>query len=180
MKRIQSQYKRYKNITSCSQSKNWTIRHNIKPGDIGYLIYLHGIVYAKEYGYDQTFEAYVAKGLAEFVQSFSLDNDGIWLAEINGQVIGSIAIEKHSEKEAQLHWFFVHPNYRGLGLGKELMNEALQFCKKREYKTIFLWTTSELEAASHLYTHFGFKKTEEKAHKIWGKDLVEERYELDL
>ena len=165
---------------SSNSLEKWKIRCIIKPGDIGYLIYLHGVVYAKEYGYDQTFEAYVAKGLAEFIQSFSPDNDGFWLAEVNDQIIGSIAIEKHSEKKAQLHWFFVHPDYRGFGLGKELMSEAIQFCKKCKYRTIFLWTTSELEVASHLYTHFGFKKTEEKAHKIWGKNLVEERYELNL
>lgn len=161
-------------------SKKWVVRDYLKPGDIGYLTYLHGIVYAKEYGYDQTFEAYVAKGLAEFVQSFNPNKDGVWLAEINGQIIGSIAIAKHSEKEAQLHWYFVHPDYRGLGLGKELMNKALQFCKERKYRTIFLWTTNELEVASHVYTQFGFRKTEEKAHKIWGKNLVEERYDLHI
>jgi len=70
----------------------WDIRHRIKPGDIGYLSYLHGILYSKEYGYDETFEAYVASGLAEFVQSFSPDEDRIWLAETNGRIIGSIAI----------------------------------------------------------------------------------------
>ena len=73
----------------------WKIRHHIKPGDIGYLIYLHGILYAKECGYGQTFEAYVAGGLAEFVQSFSPDKDRIWLAEIKGRIIGSIAIVGH-------------------------------------------------------------------------------------
>nr|MDO8132666.1 hypothetical protein [Candidatus Njordarchaeum guaymaensis] len=80
----------------------WKIRHRIKPGDIGYLAYLHGIFYAKECGYDQTFEAYVAGGLAEFVQSFSPDRDRIWLAETNGRVIGSIAVVGHSEVAAQL------------------------------------------------------------------------------
>jgi len=158
----------------------WKIRHNIKPGDIGYLTYLHGILYAKEYGYDQTFEAYVAGGLAEFVQSFNPDKDRIWLAETNDRIIGSVAIVRHSEVDAQLRWFLVHPDYRGLGIGKELLKEALQFCKERKYKTIFLWTTSELTEAGHLYTSFDFNKTEEKTHKIWGKRVTEERYDLCL
>jgi len=158
----------------------WRIRHHLKPGDIGYLTYLHGILYTKEYGYDQTFEAYVADGLAEFVQSFSPNKDRIWLAEIGGRIIGSIAIVGHSKVDAQLRWFLVHPDFRGLGVGKELLEEALHFCKERKYKTIFLWTTNELIEAGHLYTCFGFRKTEEKTHEIWGKMVTEERYDLYL
>jgi len=158
----------------------WKMRHRVKPGDIGYIIYLHGTLYAKEYGYDQTFEAYVAGGLAEFVQSFSPSKDRIWLAETKGRIIGSIAIVGHSEVDAQLRWFLVHPDYRGLGIGKKLMKKALQFCKEHKYKTIFLWTTNELTEASHLYTCFGFTKTEEKTHKIWGKKVTEEKYDLHL
>ena len=165
-------------MASKPSSKKWTIRHYLKPGDIGYLTHLHGILYAKEYGYDITFEAYVAKGLAESVQSFSLDKDRIWLAETNNQIIGSIAIVGHSKLEAQLRWFLVHPNHRGLGLGRELIKAALLFCKEHKYKTIFLWTTSELNVARHLYLSAGFRKTEEKTHQIWGKTITEERYEL--
>jgi len=158
----------------------WKIRRHIKPGDVGYLTYLHGVLYVKEYGYDQTFEAYVAGGLAEFVQSFSHDEDRIWLVEANGRIIGSIAIVGHSKAEAQLRWFLVHPDYRGLGIGKELLKEALQFCKERKYKIIFLWTTSELTVAGHLYARLGFRKTEEKTHQIWGKTVTEERHDLYL
>ena len=158
----------------------WNIRHHIKPGDRGYLTYLHGISYAKEYGYDETFEAYVACGLAEFVQSFSPDRDQIWLAETNDQIIGCIGIVGHSKVGAQLRWFFVCPDYRGLGIGRKLLQEALQFCREHRYKTIFLWTTSELTAAGHLYALFGFRKTEEKTHEIWGKRVTEEKYCLYL
>jgi GNAT superfamily N-acetyltransferase len=137
-------------------------------------------LYAKEYGYDQTFEAYVAGGLAEFVQSFSSNKDRTWLAETNGRIIGSIAIVGHSKVDAQLRWFLVHPDYRGLGIGREFLNEALRFCKERKYKTMFLWTTSELKEAGHLYTRFGFSKAEEKTHETWGKRVTEERYDLCL
>jgi len=156
------------------------LRYHIKPGDIGYLTYLHGILYAKEYSYDRTFEAYVANGLAEFIQSFSPHKDRIWLAEINDQIIGSIAVVGHSKLEAQLRWFLVHPEYRRLGIGRKLLKEALHFCRKRKYRTVFLWTTSELSAAQHLYTSVGFKRTEEKTHQIWGKTITEEKYDLHL
>ena len=162
------------------EKNNWKIRHYLKPGDIGYLTYIHGIYYAKEYEYDQTFEAYVAEGLAKFVQSYNPNSDKIWIMEEENQIIGSIAIVGHSKLEAQLRWFFVHPNYQGLGLGKYLLNETIQFCKKQEFKVIFLWTTSELKTAIHLYLKFGFVKTEENSHKIWGKTVIEERYDLHL
>jgi N-acetylglutamate synthase-like GNAT family acetyltransferase len=158
----------------------WKMRHKIKPGDIGYLVYLHGTLYAKEYGYDQTFEAYVANGLAKFVKKFKPDTDRIWLAETAHRVIGSVAIVGHSKADAQLRWFLVHPDYRGLGIGKELLKEALQFCKEHKYRTIFLWTTNELAEATHLYTQFGFTRTEAKTHRIWGKRVTEERYDLVL
>jgi GNAT superfamily N-acetyltransferase len=166
------------NVRDVYLKVEWKIRHRIRPGDIGYLTYLHGILYAKEYGYDHTFEAYVAGGLAEFVQSFTAGKDGIWLAETNSRIIGSIAIVGHSRADAQLRWFLVHPDYRGLGIGKELLKKALQFCKDHKHKTIFLWTTSELMAAGHLYICSGFRKTEERTHKIWGKRITEEKYHL--
>lgn len=158
----------------------WTLRHSVRPGDIGYLIYLHGIIYAKEYRYDPTFEAYVAAGIADFIESFNPEEDRICLAEANRQIIGSIAVVGRSKRKAQLRWFFVHPAHRGRGLGKKLLNEALLFCKRRNYNTVFLWTTSELDAARHVYISAGFRKTSETRHKVWGKITREERYDLRL
>jgi N-acetylglutamate synthase-like GNAT family acetyltransferase len=168
-----------KSDPGCS-TKKWMVRKSFKPGDIGYLTYLHGTIYAKEYGYDQTFKAYVAAGLAEFLKSFNPNKDRMCLAEVDDQIIGVIAVVGHSKLEAQLRWFLVHPDYRGHGLGNELMKEALGFCKECKYKTVFLWTTSDLHAASRLYTCVGFKKVEDKTHEIWGKRVTEERYELQL
>jgi N-acetylglutamate synthase-like GNAT family acetyltransferase len=159
---------------------NWNLRHDLKPGDIGYIIYLHGILYSRENKYDQTFEAYVAHGLLQFVHNFNPYRDRIWLAEVNGIIIGSIAIVRTTKDEAQLRWYLVHPEFRGQGLGKQLLGEALNFCRERKYSNVFLWTTSELAAAAHIYSQAGFKKTETKSHKVWGKNLSEERYDLGL
>jgi N-acetylglutamate synthase-like GNAT family acetyltransferase len=163
-----------------SNSISPILRVHLKPGDIGYLTQLHGILYAKEYGFDKSFEAYVAKGLADFALATGPDNGCIWLAELEGKIIGSIAIVKFSDHEAQLRWYLVHPDCRGSGLGITLISEALNYCHDKQFKSVFLWTTSELTAAAHLYIKAGFIKTEQKTHMIWGKLVTEERYNLDL
>jgi len=156
------------------------VRHDLRPGDIGSVVSLHGILYAREYNYDHTFEAYVAAGIAEFALSFDPQKDRLWIAEAEREIIGSIAIVKRAESEAQLRWFLIHPNWRGLGLGRILLRKALQFCEQGGYKTVFLWTVSYLGAATHLYKSAGFEKTEEKTSKLWGHAVTEERYVLHL
>lgn len=153
------------------------IRNEIKPGDIGQIIHLHGILYAQEYGFDNRFELYVAKPLVEFATSYS-DRERIWIVEQGDKIRGAIAIVKSAEMKAQLRWFLLHPHLRGKGIGKKLVNEAVQFSKEKGYSSIFLWTVSILEAANTIYEVVGFKLTEEKTHTIWGKKLVEQRYDL--
>jgi ribosomal protein S18 acetylase RimI-like enzyme len=152
----------------------------MKPGDLGEIVRLHGVLYEKEYGLDNTFEAYVAGPLSEFVLSDDKKGQRIWVVEQGGEVQGCIAIVRTPEGYAQLRWFILTPETRGLGLGKRLMEEAMNFCRKAGYKRVILWTFSELETAIALYKKWGFKKTEEKPHHIWGRDLVEEKYELTL
>ena len=163
-----------------SGRSRWRVRHRLRPGDIGEVVALHGLLYAREYGYDREFEAYVAGGLAEFAQRFREDRDRLWLAEAGGRIIGSIAIVSRPHRSAQLRWFLVHPEYRGWGLGTRLMRVALRFCDDRRYGLVFLWTTSELEEAARLYVRFGFAKMESKTHQIWGRRVTEERYERVL
>lgn len=127
----------------------------IEPGDIGYLIHLHGTLYSPEYKLDLTFEAYVAIGLGEFVKSLDSKRDCLWLAKELGKIVGSIAIVGAGERDAQLRWFLVHPDVRGQGLGKKLIAEALRFCRDRGYQSVFLWTISELNVAAHLYRQAG-------------------------
>jgi N-acetylglutamate synthase-like GNAT family acetyltransferase len=156
-----------------------TIRTNLKPGDIGSIISLHGILYAREYGFDPTFEAYVAGPLSEFVRSAAA-RERLWLAERADQIIGCIAIVAASPQTAQLRWFLVDPAARGAGLGKRLLTEALTFCKECGYRKVILWTVSALAAAGHLYRLAGFRKVEEKPGRMWGVQVVEEKYELVL
>lgn len=158
---------------------NVRIRNDLKPGDIGYLTYLHGKLYAEEYDWDYTFEAYVAGPLAEFAQSHS-DRERIWVVEKDGEVAGSIAIVEASEESAQLRWLLLHPNLRGHGLGKTLIKEATAFCRSRGYSSIFLWTVSALSRAAGLYVASGFRLTEENTHELWGAMITEQRYELSL
>lgn len=158
---------------------NITIRHDLKPGDIGYLTYLHGVSYAKEYGWDKTFEAYVAGPLSEFAKSQTI-REKIWLVEHDGIIAGSTAIVEASLRSAQLRWMLLHPGIRGRGIGRLLLEEAIAFCQQCGYQSIFLWTESRLAAAAKLYQSAGFQKTEEKTHKLWGSVVTEQRYDLNL
>ena len=160
-----------------SISKPWRIRTTFQQGDIESLTSLHGTTYQKEYGYDHTFETYVGEGLSKFADFYDSKQERIWIVEKDNQIIGCIAIIRHTKDQAQLRWFFVHPEYRGHGIGTFLLSEALSFCTQHNYKTVFLWTTYELDTARVLYLRSGFIKTEEINHKLWGKTVTEERYE---
>lgn len=155
------------------------IRYDIQPGDIGSVIFLHGTLYAVEQGWDYTFEAYVAAPLGEFAKSPGA-RERLWIVENDGQVAGSIAIVAASPNEAQLRWFLLHPDLRGLGLGKRLINDALEFCKANQYASVFLWTVSQLPAAAHLYQAAGFQITEAHESRLWGATVTEQRYDLSL
>ena len=156
---------------------NIKIRHNLKPGDIGYITVLHGILYAKEYGWDHTLEAYVAPPSARFATS-QTERERIWIVEKDGEVAGSIAIVESSKSEAQLRWLLLREDVRGHGIG--LVEEAIAFCRDCGYSSVFLWTVRGLAAAAHLYDSAGFQLTEEKTHKIWGAMLTEQRFDLKL
>ena len=158
---------------------NTEIRNDLRPGDIGYLTHLHGVLYAIEYGWDNTFEAYVAGPLAEFAKSHT-DRDRIWIIEKDGTVAGSIAIVEASPEQAQLRWFLLHPDLRGKAIGRLLMELAITFSRETGYSIVFLWTTSNLTAAARLYESFGFHITEETTREAWGVTVTEQRYQLTL
>jgi DNA-binding MarR family transcriptional regulator/GNAT superfamily N-acetyltransferase len=151
-----------------------------RPGDIGYIIYRHGVIYAKEYQLDETFEAYVAKYMAEFINNYDPTKEKLWIVEIGTEIIGSIAIVKVNDKIAQLRWLLVEPHMRNKGIGAKLMYEALNFCKNRGYQKVILGTFSALIIARKLYEKNGFQLVESKTHPIWGQNLTEEQWELIL
>jgi GNAT superfamily N-acetyltransferase len=154
-----------------------SIRNNLKPGDTGAIIYLHGDLYSREYGFDCSFEPYVAKPLSEFVLSHG-NRERIWIVENHNRVSGSVAIVEHSASLAQLRWLILAPEIRGYGLGKKLIDDAIAFCWQCGYGSLFLWTVDLLIEARKLYESKGFVITEEKKHRIWGVDLTEQRFEL--
>jgi GNAT superfamily N-acetyltransferase len=156
-----------------------TLRHDLRPGDLGAVVQLHGTLYDQEYGFDITFEAYVAGPLAEFVLHPS-PRSRLWLAEDNGKLVGCIAIVEVSAEEAQLRWYLVAPAARGQGLGKRLIAEGVQFARTAGYRKIFLWTVGQLTTAAHVYQSFGFQRVEANASHHWGVEVIEEKYELEL
>jgi GNAT superfamily N-acetyltransferase len=154
-----------------------TIRTELKPGDIGYIIYLHGLLYAEEYQYGISFESYVAAGFHEFYQQYDPARDRVWICEHGKEIIGFLLLMHRGEK-AQLRYFLLVPAYRGLGLGKKLMELYMDFYHQCGYTSSYLWTTNELPAAASLYMRKGFRLVEEKVSTAFGKPLKEQKYEL--
>lgn len=155
------------------------IRTELRPGDIGHITSRHGILYAEEYGWGIDFESYVAAGLHEFYREFDPIKDRIWIAEHEGKIIGSVLVKSRGEL-AQLRYFYIEPEYRGIGLGKKLWSSALDFITVLDFKNAYLLTTSELVRAAYLYTSTGFVLTEEKTTTSFGKGVVEQKYILML
>lgn len=152
-----------------------TIRDSLRPGDIGYITYLHGVLYHEEYNHGIAFEAYVAQGLADFFQQYDSRKDQVWICEHEGEIIGTLFL-MHRVEAAQLRYFLIRPEYRGIGLGKKLMNLYMSFLKESGYTSSYLWTTHELDAASSLYTRHGFVLAEEQSSTRFGKKLKEQKY----
>lgn len=157
--------------------KDIVIRTTFKPGDLGYITFLHGYHYKKEYNYGIEFELIVSAGLQEFYRQYNPVNNRIWICEIKNEIVGSLLLLNRGD-EAQLRFFFLLPEYRGIGLGTQLMELYMEFMKQCKYKSSYLWTTNELYAAASLYKKFGFVLTEEKLSIAFGKKLTEQRYEL--
>ncbi|MCB8814558.1 bifunctional helix-turn-helix transcriptional regulator/GNAT family N-acetyltransferase [Desulfosporosinus shakirovi] len=165
---------------SVSRNEKINLRYELMPGDVGQLIHLHGWIYAQECGYNHVFEGYVCKTLSNFFENYSPQKDRFWFAEVDGEMIGAIAIVGHSEEKAQLRWFILHPKYRGIGLGNKLLNEAMQYCREKGYKNLFLVTTEDQKTAIKMYLKAGFRKVAANENHAWGKDLIEQTFELNL
>jgi GNAT superfamily N-acetyltransferase len=157
----------------------FALRAHLGPGDIGTIVRMHGVIYAREHGFDPTFEAYVAGPLSDFVRAGAV-RERLFIAERDDQIVGCVGIVAASPETAQLRWFLVDPAARGAGLGRTLLSEAVAFARTCGYRSVILWTVSALAAAAHLYQAAGFRKVEEKRGRHWGVEVVEEKYELTL
>lgn len=157
--------------------KEISIRNKLKPGDIGYVTYLHGTLYKQEYGYGVDFEAYVAKGLYHFFTNYQEDKDCVWVCEYDQKIVGFMALMNRGQA-AQLRYFIIHPDYRGIGLGNKLMELYLQFLNRAGYDSAYLLTSPDLEAATHLYRKFGFSLVEEIRPGLFKKPELLQKYEL--
>ncbi|WP_266204234.1 GNAT family N-acetyltransferase [Pontibacter kalidii] len=160
------------------QLSDLTFRTELKPGDLGYITYRHGAIYKNECNYGLEFESYVAYGLYEFYSQYDPDKDRIWLAEHEGKIVGTICLTHRPGNAAQLRFFLLEPEYRGIGLGKKLMELYMAFYREKGYTSSYLWTTHEQEPAIALYERYGFRLTEEKPSEAFGKPLIEQRFDL--
>jgi DNA-binding MarR family transcriptional regulator/GNAT superfamily N-acetyltransferase len=151
-----------------------------QPGDMGWVIHRHGALYAQEYGWDETFEALVAEIAAKFIRGLDPKRERCWIAEREGEIVGSVFLVKKSPAVAKLRLMYVEPKARGLGIGTRLLEECVRFARQAGYRKITLWTNSVLLAARHIYRKAGFRLVHEERHHSFGRDLVGETWELEL
>jgi DNA-binding MarR family transcriptional regulator/GNAT superfamily N-acetyltransferase len=151
-----------------------------EPGDMGWVVQRHGALYAQEYHWDERFEALVAQICADFINNYQPARERCWLAELNGELVGSVFVVQASETDAKLRLLLVDPKARGMGLGTRLVQECIRFARRSGYRRLKLWTNSVLVEARHIYEKCGFTLVEQEAHHSFGHDLVGETWVLEL
>jgi DNA-binding MarR family transcriptional regulator/GNAT superfamily N-acetyltransferase len=151
-----------------------------KPGDFGWIVKRHAELYAEEYGWVAPFEGVCAQIVADFINKYDAKRERCWIAEMDGESIGSIVLAKDSASVARIRLLLVDPKARGLGLGAQLTDECIRFARRAGYRKITLWTHRVLTAARHVYEKAGFKLTRSERHRSWGKPVISEHWDLEL
>jgi GNAT superfamily N-acetyltransferase len=162
------------------QAAGISIGHDFTPGDLGQLIYIHGIQNFADYGFNHIHEAYCARIAVEFILSTEKGRSQAWLAKKQGQVVGSIFIVERPNNQAQLRLLFVDRTVRGVGLGRWLVEESIRYCRTAQFNVVYLWTVQGLDRAISIYESVGFTKITEKSVEEWGKSSLEIRFDLNL
>jgi GNAT superfamily N-acetyltransferase len=160
-------------------AKTVTLRpHGV--GDIGWVVARHGELYAREYGWDSTFEGLVAEIAGRFLTHFDAARERCWIAEIDGDRVGCVFLVKQSATVAKLRLLLVEPSARGLAIGARLVDECIAFARQAGYRKLTLWTNDVLHAARRIYQRSGFRLVKQGPHHAFGHDLVEQVWDLKL
>jgi len=161
------------------QQRSYTLRAP-RPGDFGWIIKRNAELYAQDYGWVAPFEGVCAQIVADFVNKFDATRERGWIAEIDGENVGSLMLANDGDGVARLRLLLVEPKARGLGIGARLVDEAIRFARSVGYHKIALWTHSVLTAARHIYQSAGFKLMRSEEHQSWGQPVVSEHWDLEL
>lgn len=153
---------------------------NHRPGDMGWVVHRHGVLYAEEYGWDERFEALVAGVVSQFIKNFDPERERCWIAERDGEIVGSIFCVSKNKTTAQLRLLLVEPSARGLGIGSRLVDEVIRFARQIGCKRLELWTQRELTSARRIYKAAGFEITGTEGHEDFGVPLQAETWAMDL
>lgn len=147
------------------------------PGTLGWITQLHGSYYSQHWGLTIAFELEIAEGLAHFLRHFQPSRDALWVATANDQIVGAIAVDGSQGGSARLRWFIVSPEHQGYGIGRKLLQTAIDFCQAAQVECLYLWTFAGLTAARRLYEEFGFVLVEEYQDDAWGATLIHQKFQ---
>jgi DNA-binding MarR family transcriptional regulator/GNAT superfamily N-acetyltransferase len=164
---------------SDASQRHYTLR-GPAPGDFGWIVKRHAELYRQEYGWIAPFEGVCAQIVADFVNKFDKRRERCWIAEMDGENVGSIMLASDSDTVARIRLLLVDPNARGLGLGARLTDESIRFARRAGYQKMTLWTHSVLAAARHVYQKAGFKLMRTERHRSWGRPVTSEHWDLEL